>query len=50
MLAAFVITFGSVMLGLGLALGLGGKDIVRQLLERQLKDTKKPEDEPMSHL
>ncbi|MEW5878767.1 MAG: hypothetical protein AB1751_11960 [Acidobacteriota bacterium] len=49
-LAAFIITFGSVMLGLGLALGLGGKDVVRQLLERQLKDTKKPEDNTMSHL
>ncbi|GBC80556.1 hypothetical protein HRbin09_01799 [bacterium HR09] len=38
------------MLGLGLALGLGGKDVVRELLERQLTDTKKPEDDTMSHL
>lgn len=50
-LAAFIITFGSVMLGLGLALGLGGKEIVRQLLERQLLEgekTKKQDD--ISHI
>lgn len=50
-LAAFIITFGSVMLGLGLALGLGGKEVVRQLLERQLQETEKPEShDPFSHL
>lgn len=50
-LAAFIITFGSVMLALGLALGLGGKEVVRQLLEHQLRQTKKPEGhDPLSHL
>lgn len=50
-LAAFIITFGSVMLGLGLALGLGGKEIVRQLLERQLREKNKTENQDeISHI
>jgi Mechanosensitive ion channel, conserved TM helix len=36
-LAAFVITFGAVMLGLAIAFGTGGKDVARQVLERQLE-------------
>ncbi len=36
--AAFVISFGAVMLGLALAFGLGGRDIAKRVLERQLKD------------
>ncbi len=51
-LAAFIITFGSVMLGLSLALGLGGKEIVRELLaERQRRDGTKTENrEGVSHI
>lgn len=37
-LAAFVITFGAVMLCLALAFGLGGSDVARRVLERQFKD------------
>jgi hypothetical protein len=37
-LAAFVISFGSVMLALALAFGLGGRDVARRLLERQLPE------------
>jgi hypothetical protein len=34
-LAAFSIVFGSLMLGLAIAFGLGGKDLARQFLERR---------------
>jgi len=34
-LAAFVITFGAVMLAVAIAFGVGGKDVARQVLERQ---------------
>lgn len=37
-LAAFVISFGAVMLCLALAFGLGGRDVARRVLERQLRD------------
>ncbi len=36
-LAAFTITFGAVMLGLVIAVGVGGKEAVRRVLERQLE-------------
>jgi hypothetical protein len=36
-LAAFVITFGAVMLCLAIAFGVGGKDVARHVLERQFK-------------
>ena len=35
-IAAFVISFGAVMLGLALAFGLGGRDAARRILDRQL--------------
>jgi hypothetical protein len=37
-IAAFVISFGAVMFGLAIAFGLGGKEVARRVLERQLKD------------
>jgi hypothetical protein len=36
-LAAFVITFGAVMLCLAIAFGVGGRDVARRVLERQFK-------------
>jgi hypothetical protein len=45
MLVAFGILFGALMLGLGLAFGLGGKDLARQFLERRLVHQKKEEKE-----
>jgi hypothetical protein len=35
MIVAFALTFGSLMLGLALAFGLGGKDLARKYLERR---------------
>jgi hypothetical protein len=50
-LAAFVIAFGSVMLGLALAFGLGGRDVARRVLERQVKDLDEPrEKDTISHV
>ena len=40
-LAAFSIVFGALMLGLAIAFGLGGKDLAREFLERNLSDKKK---------
>jgi hypothetical protein len=37
-LAAFIISFGAVMLGLALAFGIGGRDLAQRVLERQFKD------------
>jgi len=34
-LAAFIITFGAVMLALAIAFGVGGRDVARQVLEKQ---------------
>lgn len=46
--SAFTITFGALMLSAALALGLGGRDVARQLLEeRFLKKDKKTDDELM---
>jgi hypothetical protein len=41
-LAAFSIVFGSLMLGLAIAFGLGGKDLARQFLERKFSAEKMP--------
>src|SRR5712664_4037418 len=40
-LAAFSIVFGAVMLGLAIAFGLGGRELAREFLERNLRDKKK---------
>jgi len=49
--AAFIISFGAVMLGLALAFGLGGRDVARTVLERQLKELDQPrEKDGFSHI
>jgi hypothetical protein len=48
-LAAFVISFGSVMLGLAIAFGVGGKDVARRVLERQFRSRPGDEDEDENH-
>ncbi len=47
--AAFSITFGGIVLALAIALGLGGRNIAREMLERRLQQKKVKEDE-MSHI
>lgn len=47
--AAFSILFGGVVLALSIALGLGGRNIARDVLERRWKKTKDERDE-MAHL
>jgi hypothetical protein len=50
-LAAFVITFGAVMLSLAIAFGAGGREVARRVLERQFKDVDRDEDkDDLSHL
>jgi len=44
-LVAFSIVFGSLMLGLALAFGLGGRDLARRFLERRFVHEKKEEKE-----
>lgn len=41
---AFAIVFGGIVLALALALGLGSKDVVRALLERQVRESAEPSD------
>lgn len=50
-LAAFVISFGSVSLGLALAFGLGGRDAARRVLEgRHTADGERDDGDGVSHL
>jgi len=50
-IAAFIISFGAVMLGLAIAFGLGGRDVAKTVLERQLKDLDQPRDrDGFSHI
>jgi len=50
-LAAFIISFGSVMLALALAFGLGGRSVVANLLEREArKHERDAEHQEISHL
>lgn len=51
-LAAFSITFGGIVLALALSFGLAGKDIARDVLEKQLRDGKAKQEPPdeMHHL
>ena len=44
-IVAFALTFGSLMLGLALAFGLGGKDLARKYLERRFSRDQFPERE-----
>lgn len=53
MLTAFAIAFGAVMLGVGIAIGIGGGPVARRLIERQFPEA--PESganppDPLSHL
>ncbi len=50
-LAAFIISFGAVMLGLAVAFGLGGRDVARRVLERQFEEREAGRrDDGISHL
>jgi hypothetical protein len=52
MLTAFAIAFGAVMLGVGIAIGIGGGPVARRLIERQFPETKEGSSRPdeLSHL
>jgi hypothetical protein len=45
MLVAFGIAFGALMLGLAIAFGIGGRDLARGFLEKQVVRSKKQENE-----
>jgi len=47
--AAFSITFGGIVLALAIALGLGGRNIAKDALERRLRQ-KKPDKDEVSHI
>ncbi len=47
--AAFSIMFGGIVLALAIALGLGGRNIAKEALERRLRDARERE-EDISHL
>ncbi len=48
--AAFSITFGGAVLALAIALGLGGRNIAKEALERRFLQKKQEGDEDISHL
>jgi len=53
MLTAFAIAFGAVMLGVGIAIGIGGGPIARRIIERQFPETREdelPPSDEVSHL
>ena len=53
MLTAFAIAFGAVMLGVAIAIGIGGGQVAKRILERQFPDAPKDEGAPsdeLSHL
>lgn len=47
---AFAIAFGTVMLGLAIAFGLGGRGVARKILEEHLLSRKEPPDDGLKHL
>jgi hypothetical protein len=49
-LAAFIIAFGALMLGLALAFGLGGRDVAKRALEQQLGKRHDEEGDGVTHL
>ncbi len=49
-LTAFAITFGAVMLGAAIAFGLGGRDVAKQLLERQIRSGSERHSDATPHL
>jgi hypothetical protein len=53
MLTAFAIAFGAVMLGVGIAIGIGGGPIARRIIERQFPEAReedRPRPDEVSHL
>jgi hypothetical protein len=53
MLTAFAIAFGAVMLGVALAIGNGGGEVARRMIERQFPEPPRDEDsrpDELSHL
>lgn len=49
-LTAFAVAFGAMMLGVAIAIGIGGADTVRRLLEAQLERRGPQDSDPLSHL
>lgn len=49
-ITAFAITFGAVMLGLAIAIGIGGSGLVRRTLEKKFENPKEQAPDPRSHL
>lgn len=49
-LTAFAIAFGAVMLGVAIAIGIGGGPIARRILERRFPEKGKTETDESSHL
>jgi Mechanosensitive ion channel, conserved TM helix len=49
-LTAFAITFGALMLGSAIAFGLGGRDVAKRLLERQLRSGNERDSDAAPHL
>jgi hypothetical protein len=49
-LTAFAIAFGAIMLGVAIAMGIGGGQIAKRLLERQFPETRPREEDPISHV
>jgi hypothetical protein len=49
-LTAFAIAFGAVMLGLAIAFGLGGREVARQVLERQARARERRDTDAAPHL
>ncbi|MCL4558163.1 MAG: hypothetical protein M1491_05970 [Deltaproteobacteria bacterium] len=48
--AAFSIIFGGTVLGLAIAFGFGAKDLVKEWLEKAVKNSKNHKDDGISHL
>lgn len=48
--AAFSIAFGSVMLSLAIAFGLGGRDVARRIIEERIEKKKETEEDDFHHL
>jgi hypothetical protein len=49
-LTAFAITFGAIMIGVAIAIGIGGASVVRRMLESHLERPAPPDSDPTPHL
>ncbi len=49
-LTAFAITFGAIMIGVAIAIGIGGASVVRRMLETHLEGTPPRDSDPTPHL